>query len=64
MTVDALTILAGVIVAALPFLGFPHTWLRALLFITGMCVVVLGIVVRRRLSQKLRTKQIPFDESR
>jgi len=28
------------------------------------CVVILGIVVRRRLSQKQSTKQLPFDEQR
>ena len=64
MTVDALTILTGVIIAALPFLGLPNRWLRVLLFIFGACVVILGIVVRRRLSQKQSTKQLPFDEQR
>ncbi|RJQ34434.1 hypothetical protein C4568_02615 [Candidatus Parcubacteria bacterium] len=64
MTVDALTILAGVVVAVLPFLGFPSSWVRVILFILGLCIVILGIVVRRRLSQKSRTQPLPFDESR
>ncbi|HEY4527200.1 MAG TPA: hypothetical protein VJK53_05160 [Candidatus Paceibacterota bacterium] len=64
MTVDALTILMGVIIAVLPFLGLPNRWLRILLFILGACVVILGIVVRRRLGQKMSTKQLPFNEQR
>ena len=62
MTVDSLTIFLGVIVAVLPFLGFPHKWLQILLFIVGLCVIILGIVTRRRLNQKLRTRELPFDE--
>lgn len=52
MTLDALIMLVGAIVAALPFLGFPHSWLQWLLFVAGVIVFALGIVVRRRLSQK------------
>lgn len=62
MTVDALIILAGAIVATLPFLGFPHRWLQVLFFIAGISVVILGVVVRRRLSQKMRTQRLPFDD--
>ena len=40
--------LAGAFVAILPFLGFPTSWDKVLLFITGVCVIVLGIIVRRR----------------
>ena len=62
MTLDALIILTGVIVATLPFLGFPRTWLQVIFFIAGIVVVVLGIIVRRRLSQKSRTQPLSFDE--
>jgi hypothetical protein len=62
MTVDALTILAGCLVAVLPFLGFPRAWLQVIFFVLGVCVVILGIVVRRRLHQKLQTKQLPLND--
>src|SRR3989344_3071653 len=52
MTLDALIMLVGAIVAALPFLGFPHSTSKWLLFVAGVLVFALGIVVRRRLSQK------------
>ena len=52
MTLDALIMLVGAIVAVLPFLGFPHSWLQWLLLAAGVLVFFLGIVVRRRLSQK------------
>lgn len=63
MTLDALIILAGAIVAVLPFLGFPSSWNHALFFIAGLCVIALGIVVRRRLGKSTDTKQLPFDDS-
>jgi hypothetical protein len=63
MSLDALIMFAGAVVAALPFLGFPRAYLEWLLFIVGICVFALGIAVRRRLFQKARTQKIPFDES-
>lgn len=63
MTLDALVMLAGAIVAVLPFLGFPLSWDHAILFITGLCVIALGIVVRRRLSQRTDARKLPFDGS-
>lgn len=62
MTLDALIIFAGGLVAVLPFLGFPSSWDHAIFFILGIFVVVLGIAVRRRLNQKSYTRQLPFDE--
>ncbi|HEY4516823.1 MAG TPA: hypothetical protein VJG64_02655 [Candidatus Paceibacterota bacterium] len=61
MTLDALIILAGAIVATLPFLGFPSSWKHALFFIAGLSVIALGIVVRRRLGKSTDTKKVPFD---
>lgn len=52
--------LAGAIVAALPFLGFTHAVSKWLLFIVGVIVFALGIVVRRRLSQK-KLRRETFD---
>lgn len=48
MTVDTLIMLAGAIVAVLPFLGFPNSWDRVLYFLAGILVIALGIIVRRR----------------
>ena len=49
MTLDALIMLAGALVAALPFLGFPNSWDSVLLFLIGVFIVALGIIVRRRI---------------
>ena len=48
MSLDALIMLAGAFVAALPFLGFPYSWDMVLFFLLGVLVIGLGIVVRRR----------------
>ncbi|MBV9159672.1 MAG: hypothetical protein JO019_03715 [Candidatus Kaiserbacteria bacterium] len=48
MTLDTLIILAGVLTATLPFLGFPHSWDTVFFFLLGVFVIALGIVVRRR----------------
>ena len=48
MTVDTLIMFSGTFVALLPFLGFPSSWDRVLLFIVGIFIVSLGIVVRRK----------------
>ncbi len=47
MTIDALIMLAGALVAVLPFLGFPRSWDTVFFFILGVCVFALGVVVRR-----------------
>ena len=49
MTLDTLIMLAGALVAVLPFLGFPNSWDKVFFFLLGVFVVGLGIVVRRRL---------------
>jgi len=51
MTLDTLIMLAGALVALLPFLGFPNSWDNVLLFIAGIFVIALGIIVRRRLGR-------------
>lgn len=48
MTLDALIMLTGTFVALLPFLGFPLKWDNVILVILGVCIVILGIAVRRR----------------
>lgn len=49
MTLDTLIILAGALVASLPFLGFPASWDTIFFFLLGVLIVVLGVVVRREL---------------
>ena len=52
MTLDALIMFAGAIVAALPFLGFPRNVLEVLQFLAGVSIFLLGVSVRRQLYQK------------
>ena len=47
MTLDTIIMLAGVLVALLPFLGFPSSWDTVLFFLLGVLVIGLGIAVRR-----------------
>jgi len=47
MSLDALIMLAGALVAVLPFLGFPAGWDTAFYFLLGVFIIALGIVVRR-----------------
>ncbi|OGG51664.1 hypothetical protein A3C18_01375 [Candidatus Kaiserbacteria bacterium RIFCSPHIGHO2_02_FULL_54_11b] len=54
MTIDALIMLSGAFVAALPFLGFPNSWDTFFFLCAGIFIIALGIVVRRRLGQKTR----------
>lgn len=67
MTLDALIMGAGALVALLPFLGFPQSWDKILFFLLGAFVIALGIVVRRQ-SGSLKSAQTlrrhGFEESR
>lgn len=51
MTLDALIMLCGTLVALLSIAGFPPSWYKPMFFILGIVVVILGIVVRRRRGQ-------------
>ena len=48
MTLDALVMLSGALVAFLSVAGFPPSIYKPLFFIIGVFVIALGIVVRRR----------------
>jgi hypothetical protein len=48
MTLDALIMLAGALVAFLSVAGFPPSLYKPMFFILGVFVIALGIVVRRR----------------
>ena len=47
MRKDVMIMLWGAFVAFLPFLGFPNSWDAVLMVIAGVCVISLGIAVRR-----------------
>ena len=64
MTTDALIILAGILVALLPHLGFPTNWDKVFLTILGFFIVALGIAVRRKqVAQRPEAKPTHFTES-
>lgn len=48
MTIDALIMLLGALVAMLPFLGFPIRIDNIIMVAIGIIVISLGIMVRRR----------------
>ncbi len=48
VTLDALIMLSGALIAVLPFLGFPLSWDNIFLVVLGVLVITLGIIVRRR----------------
>ena len=49
MTLDTLVMLVGALVAIIPIMqGIPDSWERPILFLLGVCVVALGVIVRRR----------------
>lgn len=54
MTLDTLIMLSGAFVALLPFLGFPNSWDRILFLLAGAFIVILGIIARRRLNERIR----------
>lgn len=63
MTLDTLIMLAGTLIALLPFLGFPNSWDRVLFLLLGILVIALGIVVRRRSGGEAPKKRALFAEN-
>lgn len=47
MQKDMLIMLAGVFVGIFPFLGFPNSWDSIFFVVAGVCIIGLGISVRR-----------------
>jgi len=56
MSLDALIMFCGALVALLPFLGFPNSWDAVMFLVLGLIIVVLGVVVRRRRKDERRIK--------
>lgn len=47
MRKDVIVMFGGVLVALLPFLGFPNSWDTVLMIVVGSCVFAAGVAVRR-----------------
>jgi hypothetical protein len=65
MSLDALIMLLGALVAVMPFLGFTVNMQMWILFVLGIIIIGLGIAVRRR-GQKprnVRARKGEFVES-
>lgn len=56
MTLDSLILLAGGLIAVLPFLGIPNRIDTILFTLLGIFVISLGIVIRRRKEKKPRRR--------
>ena len=52
MTLDALIMLGGALVAFLSVAGFPPSLYKPMFFILGIFVVALGIIVRRQRGER------------
>lgn len=52
MTLDALIMFAGALVALVPFLGFPNSWDTYIFLALGVLIVIFGIILRRRAGKK------------
>ncbi len=65
MTIDALIMLFGALIAIIPFLGFTVSQQMWIFFFLGIIVIGLGIAVRRRGKRKqiTRTRKGEFVES-
>ncbi len=59
MTLDTLIMLIGAFIILEPQLGFPASWDTLILSVAGVCVIALGIAVRRRGLRELVRKQEP-----
>jgi len=65
MSLDALIMLFGALVAVMPFLGFTVNMQMWILFILGIIIIGLGIAVRRRgeRQRSIRARKGEFVES-
>jgi len=65
MSLDALIMLAGALVAVMPFLGFTVNMQTWIFFFLGIIIIGLGIAVRRRgqRQRSVRVRKGEFVES-
>lgn len=57
MSIEALLILLGVLVALSPFLGLPHAWVMGISLILGIAVIAIGVMLRTRKLQSRRIEE-------
>lgn len=62
MSLDALIMFSGALVAIMPFLGFPNSWDAVVFLVLGLFIVILGIVVRRRRKKEPRRERVERPE--
>ncbi len=62
MSLDALIMFSGALVALLPFLGFPNSWDAVLFLVLGLFITFLGVVVRRRRKKTPRPEKVERTE--
>lgn len=60
---NVLIMLLGTWVALLPFLGFPGSWDRILLVISGVIIISIGIAMRREKGKKFDKKHESLQEA-
>ena len=55
MTTNKIIVLLGLVVAAMPFLGFPHAWEDAVFITSGVLIVALSLLNlwQRKILKKL-----------
>jgi cytochrome c biogenesis protein CcdA len=65
MSLDALIMLFGALVAVMPFFGFTVDMQKWIIFVLGLIVITLGIAVRRRghIKRPVRRRRGEFVES-
>lgn len=57
MSLDAVIMLFGALIAIMPFMGFPNAWDDVFFAIAGLVVIALGIAVRRRIPYEPRRRR-------
>ena len=58
MSLQALLIVIGLLIASSPFVGLPHAWLTWIGLLLGLAVAVIGVLLRTRLSRGRETSEI------
>jgi hypothetical protein len=49
MSKDLIVIILGILVAIMPFLGFPRSWETIIFLISGLIIAILGLILRGKL---------------
>ena len=64
MTKEMTVITLGIWVIIVPYLGVPISWRTGILIITGLCIVLVGFLLRARTPYgKIQHRDHPFVEN-